>query len=89
MQDQQWVDARLALRPYRTFAQPLAVHHPYGNGLPLIYIACTQPQLPVMRVFAAKAKQSPQWKYDEIKTGHDAMVTKPAALADLLETISR
>lgn len=88
-QDQQWVDARLTLQPYGTFARRLTLHHPYGNGLPLIYIACTQPQLPVLGVFAAKAKQSPQWKYYEMKTGHDAMITQPEELAALLLTASR
>lgn len=87
--DRQWVDARLTLQPYGTFAQPLILHHPFGNGLPLAYIACTQPQLPVLAVFAAKAKQSPQWKYYEMKTGHDAMITQPKELANLLVSLSR
>lgn len=87
--DRQWVDARLTLQPYGTFAQPLTLHHPYGNGLPLIYIACTQPQLPVPGLFAAKVKQSPQWKYYEMKTGHDAMITRPKELAGLLVALSR
>lgn len=87
--DRQWVDSRLTLQPYHTFAQPLMLQHPYGNGLPLIYIACTQPQLPVLRQFADKARQSPQWKYYEMKTGHDAMITQPKELANLLVSLSR
>jgi pimeloyl-ACP methyl ester carboxylesterase len=88
-QDRQWVDARLTLQPYGSFAQPLTLHHPYGNGLPLVYIACTQPQLPVLGLFAAKVRQSPQWQYYEMKTGHDAMITQPKELARLLVSLSR
>ncbi|NML40323.1 alpha/beta hydrolase [Chitinophaga sp. G-6-1-13] len=87
--DEQWVNERLTLQPYHTFAQPLVLKHPYGNHLPLIYIACTQPQLPSLRQFADRTRQSSQWKYYEMKTGHDAMITQPVELANLLVSLSR
>lgn len=84
-----WVDARLTPQPYRTFTQPLVLKHPFGNGLPLSYIACTRPELPVMVRFATATKASKQWKYYELPTGHEPMITMPAELAALLLTIGK
>jgi hypothetical protein len=82
-----WTDDRLTSQPYKTFSQPLVLKHPYGNHLPLTYIACTNPELPVLVQFAEKAKNNKAWKYYELKTGHDAMVTMPSELAALLSSL--
>jgi pimeloyl-ACP methyl ester carboxylesterase len=79
-----WTNDRLTSQPYKTFSQPLVLKHPYGNHLPLTYIACTSPELPVLIQFAEKAKNNKVWDYYELKTGHDAMVTMPSELAALL-----
>lgn len=79
-----WTNDRLTNHPYKTFTQPLTLKHPYGNNLPLIYIACTNPELPVLEQFAEKTKNSKAWKYHELKTGHDAMISMPSELAALL-----
>jgi hypothetical protein len=79
-----WIDARLTSQPYKTFNQPLVLKHPYGNRLPIICIACTNPALPVLVQFAERAKNNKAWSYYELKTGHDAMVTKPSELAAVL-----
>jgi pimeloyl-ACP methyl ester carboxylesterase len=88
-QQQHWVDERLTPQPYKTFTQPLALKHQYGNHLPMIYIACTNPQMPVLRPFAEKTKLSAAWKYYALDTGHDAMVTVPDELAALLISVSK
>jgi pimeloyl-ACP methyl ester carboxylesterase len=79
-----WVKARLTPQPYRTFTQPLHLQHPYGNHLPLIYIACSKPEMPELQAFADKAKNSKEWKYYDLPTGHDAMITMPKELTALL-----
>ncbi|WP_333863581.1 alpha/beta hydrolase [Sphingobacterium sp.] len=81
-----WVKERLSPQPFGTFAQPLHLKHQYGNGLPLVYIACTDPQLPIMKEMSQKvrADQKLSWQYREIATGHDAMLTEPKKLADML-----
>ncbi len=84
-----WVNARLTPQPYRCFTQPLVLKHPYGNGLPLSYIACTKPELPMLQVFAARTRRSAGWTYYELPTSHDAMLTMPAETAALLQTISK
>ncbi len=87
--DFKWVNERLTNQPYKSFTQPLILKHPYGNHLPLFYIACTYPELRAIKPFAEKAKKSKKWKYLELKTGHDAMITMPVELALLLESLNR
>lgn len=84
--DIHWTNNRLTSQPYKTFTQSLVLKNPYGNNIPLIYIACTKPELTVLEQFAAKAKNDKAWKYYELKTGHDAMISMPAKLAALLSS---
>ncbi|WP_051166808.1 hypothetical protein [Hymenobacter norwichensis] len=58
-----WADVRLTHEPYLCFTQPIALQHPYGNGLPMSYIACTQPELSVLEVFAERTRHNPKWTY--------------------------
>ncbi len=84
--DIKWANGRLTSHPYRTFTEPLVLKHPFGNHLPLIYIACRNPELAVLEQFAERTKKSKTWKYYELKTGHDAMISMPAELSLLLST---
>lgn len=84
-----WADARLTPQPYRCFTQPLVLHHPVGNGLPLSYIACTKPELSVLKVFADHTRHNPQWTYHELATGHDAMLSQPTETTALLQKIGQ
>ncbi|HVI47303.1 MAG TPA: alpha/beta hydrolase family protein [Chitinophaga sp.] len=86
---QPWVAKRITLQPYKTLTQPLVLKHPFGNHLPLVYIACTKPQAPFFKTFSEKAKASPDWKYYELVTGHDAMLTAPDDLTSLLTSIAK
>ncbi|QEK99517.1 alpha/beta hydrolase [Olivibacter sp. LS-1] len=81
------VKKRLTPQPFNTFAQPLKLKHKYGNGLPLVYIACTRPQLPIMKEMSDKvqADKNLSWQHIELRTGHDAMITAPNELADVFE----
>jgi len=77
---------RLTSHPLRTFTQPLILKHPYGNHLPLIYIACRKPELAVLEQYAQKTKNNKAWKYYELETGHDAMISMPIELTALLSS---
>lgn len=79
-------DALVTSQPFRSFTQRLVLKHPYGNHLPLIYIACRKPELAVLEQFAQKTKNSKAWKYYELQTGHDAMITMPTELTALLSS---
>lgn len=87
--DVAWVDARLTPQPYRTFTQPLVLHHAFGNELPLTYIACTKTELPVVAKFGAATKANKRWRYYELPTGHEPMITMPQELTALLLAIGK
>ncbi|MGV0919302.1 alpha/beta hydrolase [Empedobacter falsenii] len=79
------IEKRLTPQPFNTFAQKLKLIHPYGNGLPLVYIACTHPQLPIMKEMSEKvqANKKHKWQHISLNTGHDAMITVPNELSDI------
>jgi pimeloyl-ACP methyl ester carboxylesterase len=82
--DQAWVEARLTPHPISTMISPLPIEGPPGNGLSARYIACTDPLYhPTERVQGWASEFG--WHVDEIPTGHDAMVTAPDALVELLD----
>jgi pimeloyl-ACP methyl ester carboxylesterase len=78
-----WVEERLTDQPLRSFDQPLRADAP--QRLPRSYIHCTEgPIVASFAPFAARAQADPTWGYHELPTGHDAMITAPQALADVL-----
>lgn len=79
-----WVNNRLTPQPFNSFASRLILKHPLGNHIPLVYIACINPQLPGLQKMSKEAKNSPSWTYYTLNTGHDAMLTVPNELSELL-----
>ena len=55
-----------------------------GAGLPATYIVCAKPFYAPLEAARQRARAL-GWSMPEIATGHDAMVTAPQALADMLE----
>ena len=83
-EDQEWVEARLTPHPISSMISGLPIQGNPGNGLPARYVACTEPQYhPAERVrsWGEMLCCMPE----VIATGHDAMVTEPLALAELLD----
>ena len=82
--DQAWVEARLTPHPISTMLAPLPITAKPGNGLPARYIACTDP-------LYHPSERVRDWaeilgcEAEEIATGHDAMVTAPDALVEMLD----
>lgn len=87
--DARWVCPRLTGQPYHTFTQPLTLHHPVGNQVPLVFIACTAAINPAFAHFAQSVKNNRQWQYHELVTGHDAMITMPKETAALLASFAK
>ena len=83
--DAAWLEARLTPHPLHTFTTSQTFRDEPGNGLPVEYIVCNDP---VYRgpLYGVRARvRSLGWPVTEIATGHDAMVTAPGALIDILE----
>ena len=84
-----WVLRRLTPHPARSYESPLVLAHPLGNGLPCSYIQCTAPVFASLEGSRRLARRQSGWRYSEIATGHDAMVTAPDELSRLLMEIAQ
>lgn len=81
----QWLAAKLTPQPLRTLEQAVRLGNPAAAALPRTYIHCTEgPLVPSFAPFADRFRTDPAWRVQELATGHDAMLTAPAALAALL-----
>jgi pimeloyl-ACP methyl ester carboxylesterase len=79
-----WVAPRLTDIPMNCYFDKLDLKRHAADSLPKTYIHCTKgPMVPEMKLFAKHAKAK-NWGYNEIEAGHDAMVTEPEKLAELI-----
>ena len=83
----EWVRRRLTPHPAATYETALRISNPVGNGRPCTYIACTSPIYGPLDASRQWVKKQESWNWQEIGTGHDAMVTAPAELARMLAAI--
>jgi pimeloyl-ACP methyl ester carboxylesterase len=79
--DVAWLTPRLTPHPWLTFTEPLSLTGA-GQLVPAEFIECVD----WMRVFRGQRERAEArgWPVRELATGHEAMVTAPKALADLL-----
>jgi pimeloyl-ACP methyl ester carboxylesterase len=82
--DHDWVTRRMTPQPYGTFSQPLRFQHEGGAHLPRTYVYCSNPPTGSFDQFATRFRNDPKWRFHELKTGHDCMVTQPEALARII-----
>lgn len=83
-EDMDWLEARLTPHPLRAFMSSQTFRAAPGNGLPAQYILCNDPVYGPLESARLRAREL-GWPIAEIATGHDAMVTAPGALVDLLD----
>ena len=82
--DAKWLRRRLTPLPLNCYQTPIHLKHPLGNGVSKTYIACTNPiYQPAVRTHEWVKSQT-DWRYLELAAGHDAMVTSPHELAEML-----
>jgi pimeloyl-ACP methyl ester carboxylesterase len=84
-----WVRRHLTPHPVSTYETPLHLNNPLGNGRPRTYIACTAPVYEPLGGVREFVKSAPGWEWREIATGHDAMVTAPEVLSEMLAAIGK
>ena len=83
-EDIAWVAPRLAKQPYKTMAQPLALRNDAArSAIARTFVNCHS-ATGTFNQFIAKVRHDPAWHYHELKAGHDAMVTDPQGVADIL-----
>lgn len=85
-QDTAWLKAKCTPHPLSTYEDVFKLKGPVGNGLPATYIA-VKPDYAPLAASRAFAKGQSGWRYLEIDAGHDAMVTSPRALTEILLSV--
>ncbi len=79
-----WVARRITPHPLASYTDPVRLKNPVGNGLPRSYIRCNDPVYPAVVPTYEAIIQQPGWAVVDLATGHDAMISAPGALTDLL-----
>lgn len=82
--DADWITRRLTPHPLGTYTSPLLLNRPVGNNLPRTYIACTSPAYAFLDATRRWVRSQPDWRWQEIASGHDAMVMAPEELTRML-----
>ncbi len=81
----EWIKARETPHPYKTFVQPVRLANEAAfRRIPKTFVHCTSPATGAFDQFAAKVRNDPAWRFHELKSGHDAMILQPRAVADIL-----
>jgi hypothetical protein len=79
-----WVGPKLVPQPFKTLSAAVRLASAAAAALPRTYIYCFQPAMGPFDQFAQRIKVEKGWRYRELATGHDAMVTMPRELTALL-----
>jgi pimeloyl-ACP methyl ester carboxylesterase len=83
----EWIGKRISPHPFQTYFDALVLKNPLGNGLPVTYIASVNPEYPNVIPSHELARQTKGWAYVELPTGHNAMLTMPDEVGELLAAI--
>jgi pimeloyl-ACP methyl ester carboxylesterase len=82
--DLEWMKARLTAHPLRTWETPFSLGNPAARAIPRTFIQCTE-DVPHQEVEGMKNQCiEKRWQYRALSTGHDAMITAPHELTQLL-----
>jgi len=88
-EDRDWVNRRQTPQPFRLYQQPLHFDAARVGAVPRTFIDCTQPALATIAPSRMRVRSEPGWNVVEMATGHDPMVSEPAALSQILLDIHR
>ncbi|MDO8387438.1 MAG: alpha/beta hydrolase family protein [Polaromonas sp.] len=90
--DHAWVKRRQTPHPGNTYQAPLDFDVQRVAAVPRTFVNCTQPALATIEPSRLRVKDAKFWdgawlpnsKIVEIQTGHDPMISEPAALTQIL-----
>jgi pimeloyl-ACP methyl ester carboxylesterase len=90
--DHAWVKRRQTPHPGNTYQAPLDFDVKRVAAIPRTFVNCTQPALATIEPSRLRVKDAKFWdgawlpnsKIVELKTGHDPMISEPAALTKIL-----
>jgi pimeloyl-ACP methyl ester carboxylesterase len=82
--DYDWVRRHLSPHPLRSYTTPLTLRAPVGNGLLCTYVHSTQPSQPGLESSRRLVRSWSGWRWVDLATPHDSMITHPDAVTSLL-----
>jgi len=82
--DHAWVARRQTPQPGGVYDARLHFDAARVAALPRTFIDCTSPALATIDTMRARVRAEPGWNVATIATGHDAMISAPHALLDIL-----
>lgn len=82
-----WMRSKLTPHPLRTWETPLLFSSPALRTIPRTFIHCTEGATPDEIASQARDCAEMGWRSSTLATGHDAMITAPSQLTDLLLTL--
>jgi pimeloyl-ACP methyl ester carboxylesterase len=85
-EDLEWMESKMCDHPLAAATEPLQFDSSVIEAVPRTYIRCTDGS-PWLADTAARLKADEGWQYIEIESGHDAMVTVPQELAEILMSL--
>lgn len=81
--DVAWMTPRITAQPLCSFTESVRLTNQAALALPRSYVLCRQDEPSLFDPFAKQAQHA-GWGYYELMTVHDAMITMPEALANIL-----
>jgi len=82
-----WFMRRLCPQPVGSYDSPIRLARPAGAGLPVTYVAYTDPPLASIEPSRRRARSKPGWRYLELAVPYDVQVATPGVVVDLLAGI--
>jgi len=82
--DLAWVVDRLTPQPYRCLTTPLHLQPGWDAGVERVYIRCAQAFVGEERPYLSRVRPDEGWRLEVLDAGHDAMISAPEVLGDLL-----
>lgn len=82
-----WFMRRLRPHPIGTYESVVRLTKPAGAGLPVTYVAYTNPALASIEPSRQRAKAKPGWRYMELAVPHDVEIPMPEKVTELLAGI--
>ncbi len=83
-EDIAWMKSSLGPMPIHTHDQTLKIQNPKSKKLPKSYISCSEFGDSVVQ----RVELGGDWNYQELKRGHDVIITAPNELSQILLKIS-
>jgi len=83
-EDAAWVNRRQRPHPGGVYEDALHFDEARVASIPRTFVSCTDPALPTVDKSRRRVRSEPGWRVIEIATGHDAMISAPLELVEVL-----